>query len=61
MDRFAIEAPSRPGEFHPQPLTEPYVTVSRHTALAALDKEISNLLTNDKTDLGLTVLTSGVA
>jgi len=24
---------SRPGEFHPQPLTEPYVTVSRHTAL----------------------------
>ncbi len=24
---------SRPGESHPQPLTEPYVTVSRHTAL----------------------------
>jgi len=24
---------SRPGEFHPQSLTEPYVTVSRHTAL----------------------------
>ena len=24
---------SRPGEFHPQPLTEPYVKVSRHTAL----------------------------
>jgi len=24
---------SRPGEFHPQPLSEPYVTVSRHTAL----------------------------
>ena len=23
---------SRPGEFHPQPLAEPYVTVSRHTA-----------------------------
>jgi len=24
---------SRQGEFHPKPLTEPYVTVSRHTAL----------------------------
>ena len=24
---------SRPGEFHPQPLTEPYVKVSLHTAL----------------------------
>jgi|GEM_PF-5926676 len=23
---------SRPGEFHPQSLTEPYVTVSRHPA-----------------------------
>jgi hypothetical protein len=23
---------SRPGEFRPQPLIEPYVTVSRHTA-----------------------------
>ena len=23
---------SRPGELHPQPLVEPYVTVSRHTA-----------------------------
>ena len=26
--------PSRPGEFHPGPLTEPCVTVSRHTARA---------------------------
>jgi hypothetical protein len=25
-------APSSPGEFHPEALTEPYVTVSRHTA-----------------------------
>jgi hypothetical protein len=25
--------PSRQGEFHPKPLTEPYVTVSHHTAL----------------------------
>ena len=24
---------SRPGEFHPQPLTEPYLIVSHHTAL----------------------------
>jgi hypothetical protein len=27
---------SRPGEFRPQPLAEPYVTVSRHTAPIAL-------------------------
>jgi hypothetical protein len=26
--------PSRPGEFHPEPLTEPCVTVSSHTARA---------------------------
>ena len=26
--------PSRPGEFHPEALTEPCVTVSRHTARA---------------------------
>src|ERR1035438_2763585 len=26
--------PSRPGEFHPEPLTEPCLTVSRHTARA---------------------------
>jgi hypothetical protein len=24
---------SRQGEFHPEPLTEPYMTVSRHTTL----------------------------
>ncbi len=29
---------SRPGELHPQPLTEPYVKVSRHTALLAQSK-----------------------
>jgi hypothetical protein len=27
------EASSRQGEFHPKPLTEPYVIVSHHTAL----------------------------
>jgi len=27
---------SRPGEFHPQSLSEPYLTVSRHTALHTL-------------------------
>ena len=27
------EESSRSGEFHPQPLTEPYLTVSHHTAL----------------------------
>ena len=26
-------ASSRQGEFHPEPLTEPYVIVSHHTAL----------------------------
>ena len=30
---FVLGRSSRPGEFHPQPLTEPYLTVSRHTAL----------------------------
>ena len=29
--------PSRPGEFHPEALTEPCVTVSRHTARAILE------------------------
>jgi hypothetical protein len=29
-------SPSSPGEFHPQALTDPYVTVSRHTARAIL-------------------------
>jgi len=28
------ELPSRPGELHPGPLTEPCLTVSRHTARA---------------------------
>ena len=28
-----IKWSSRQGEFHPKPLTEPYLTVSRHTAL----------------------------
>ena len=27
--------PSRPGEFHPQPLTEPYMNLSAHTARAS--------------------------
>jgi len=29
--------PSRPGESHPEPLTEPCVTVSSHTARATLE------------------------
>src|SRR6266404_352527 len=28
----AVPAPSRPGELHPQPLTDPYVSLSTHTA-----------------------------
>ena len=31
---IADRPPSRPGEFHPEPLTEPCVTVSSHTARA---------------------------
>src|SRR5258708_36238889 len=31
---------SRPGEFRPQPLAEPYVTVSRHTAPIALPQAL---------------------
>jgi hypothetical protein len=30
-------APSRPGEFHPEPLTDPCLTVSHHTAGAILE------------------------
>ena len=30
----AGQLPSRPGEFHPEPLTEPYVNLSIHTARA---------------------------
>src|ERR1035437_4742626 len=30
--RFHAEVASRPEEFHPQPLSDPYVTLSRHTA-----------------------------
>jgi hypothetical protein len=29
-----LQLPSSPREFHPEALTEPYVTVSRHTARA---------------------------
>jgi len=29
-----VAAPSRPGEFHPEPLTDPCLTVSHHTARA---------------------------
>jgi hypothetical protein len=31
---FPLAWPSRPGEFHPEPLTEPCLTVSSHTARA---------------------------
>jgi hypothetical protein len=30
----AKSRPSRPGEFHPEPLTDPCLTVSSHTARA---------------------------
>src|ERR1039457_3871364 len=30
--RLGAEVASRPEEFHPQPLSDPYVTLSRHTA-----------------------------
>jgi hypothetical protein len=31
---FRFHTPSRPGEFHPEPLTDPCLTVSGHTARA---------------------------
>jgi hypothetical protein len=31
-----VKKSSRQGEFHPKPLTEPYVIVSHHTALVVL-------------------------
>jgi len=37
VDRSAsrrTKMPSRPGEFHPEPLTDPYVNLSIHTARA---------------------------
>ncbi len=39
---LTVEWSSRQGEFHPKPLTEPYVTVSRHTAL--LDRFSSKIV-----------------
>lgn len=49
---------SRPREFHPQPLSEPYVKVSLHTALRiqiiSFDiHRVHILLANDKTDWAL--------
>jgi hypothetical protein len=32
LHRMSLDMPSRPGEFHPEPLTEPYVNLSIHTA-----------------------------
>jgi len=34
MEKRPYAQPSRPGEFHPEPLTEPYVNLSIHTARA---------------------------
>src|SRR5713101_6784513 len=31
---FSTVSPSRPGEFHPEPLTDPDLTLSRHPARA---------------------------
>ena len=31
---ISTQVPSRPGEFHPEPLTDPYVNLSIHTARA---------------------------
>lgn len=52
---------SRPREFHPQPLSEPYVKVSLHTALRiqiiSFDvHRVHILLANDKTDWVLSEL-----
>ena len=42
MDRPQIVKSSRPGELPPEPLTEPYVTVSRHTALVISSPAVAN-------------------
>ena len=34
MEHEGFSLPSRPGEFHPEPLTDPDVTLSRHPARA---------------------------
>jgi hypothetical protein len=34
--RALLSLPSRPGESHPEPLTDPYVNLSIHTARATL-------------------------
>src|ERR1700682_1574162 len=34
IENDGAPSPSRPGEFHPEPLTDPCLTVSRHTARA---------------------------
>ena len=41
---------SRYREFHPIPLTEPYVTVSHHTALIVQPIQMRIQLANDKID-----------
>jgi len=47
---LTVLASSRQREFHPKPLTEPYLTISRHTALLIQIYKIklNNLLANDK-------------
>src|SRR5665811_206970 len=39
---YSQHTSSRQREFHPKPLTEPYVTVSRHTALLIPVSKISS-------------------
>ena len=44
-----VRQSSRPGELHPQPLTEPYVKVSPHTALIIQTTTLnSTQFANDK-------------
>ena len=45
-------------EFHPRPLTEPYVTVSRHTARVILNKFLSIPFSSDRTNSGNLVSSS---
>ena len=61
MEAETSELSSRPREFHPQPLSEPYVKVSLHTALRiqiiSFDvHRVHILLANDKTDWVLSEL-----
>ena len=44
LSKLRFHSPSRPGEFHPEPLTEPDVSLSTYPARAALSVKIRRFL-----------------